>query len=65
MLVEPFIQERDVEKDKTRLKPIRKFYVDLLEKAAGPQAQVRDDAIKLIAELKNRGKWPAKPDLKR
>ncbi len=56
---------RDVEKDKTRLKPIRKFYVDLLEKAAGPQAQVRDDAIKLIAELKNRGKWPAKPDLKR
>jgi len=55
---------RDAKKDQRRLTPIRRFYVELLEKASGPPGQVRDDAEKLIAELKKRGKWPAKPDLK-
>jgi len=55
---------RDAKKDQRRLTPIRKFYVELLEKASGPPGQVRDAAEKLIAELKKRGKWPAKPDLK-
>lgn len=55
---------RDAKKDQRRLTPIRKFYVELLEKASEPPGQVRNDAEKLIAELKRRGKWPAKPDLK-
>ena len=55
---------RDAKKDQRRLTPIRKFYVGLIEKGSGPVGQVRDDAEKLITELKKRGKWPAKPDLR-
>lgn len=55
---------RDAKKDQRRLTPIKKFYVDLLVKASGPPGQVRQDAESLIAELKKRGKWPAKADLK-
>ena len=55
---------RDAKKDQRRLTPIRKFYVELIEKASGPAGQVRDDAERLIGELKKRGKWPTKPDLK-
>lgn len=55
---------RDAKKDQRRLTPIRKFYVELIEKASGPAGQVRDEAEKLIGELKKRGKWPTKPDLK-
>jgi len=55
---------RDAKKDQRRLTPIRKFYVDLLDRASGPRGPAREEAEKLIAELKRRGKWPAKPDLK-
>ncbi len=49
-------------KDQLRLRPIKDFYVDLVERAAvdGPEGQ---QAATLIENLQSRGKWPAKPDL--
>jgi ATP-dependent helicase YprA (DUF1998 family) len=55
---------RDAKKDQRRLTPIRKFYVDMIDRASGPLGASREEAEKLIEELKKRGKWPAKPDLK-
>lgn len=54
---------RDVTKDQINLKPFRDFYLKNLEVAAGPPSQEQERAQKLIAELKAKGKWPAKPDL--
>ncbi len=45
------------------LTPIGKYYVDNLELAAGPASSEQAAAAKLVAELRKRGKWPAKPDL--
>lgn len=56
---------RDAKKDQRRLTPIRKFYVDLIEKTADPDKKVSKTAKDLIGELKQRGKWPAKSDLKK
>lgn len=50
-------------KDGDRLRPaIRDFYLRLQERAAGDGAQA-EEAAHLIAELRRRGKWPAKADL--
>ncbi len=54
---------RNVDKDKERLAPIGKYYVDNLELAAGPASPEQAEAAKLVSELKKRGKWPMKPDL--
>lgn len=52
-------------KDQDRLKPIGDFYVNLLKEAADSTSDYHDRAAQLLAELRNRGKWPAKPDLQR
>ena len=54
---------RDVNKDQVRLRPIGKYYVRNLELAQGPASPEQETAEALVRELKNRGKWPAKPDL--
>lgn len=54
---------RDEDKDKTRLTPIGKYYVENLELASGPASPQQAAAALLVSELKRRGKWPAKPDL--
>jgi ATP-dependent helicase YprA (DUF1998 family) len=54
---------RHEDKDKERLTAIGKYYVDNLELSAGPSNSEQQTAAKLVAELKMRGKWPAKPDL--
>ena len=54
---------RTKEKDQDRLRPIGKYYVRNLELAAGPTSPQQQAAAHLVAELKKRGKWPAKPDL--
>jgi hypothetical protein len=54
---------RDEDKDKDRLAPIGKYYVHALELASGLPSAEQAAAQKLVAELKKRGKWPAKPDL--
>lgn len=60
----PYAGVRDKEKDKRRLKSFGDFYVGLLQKARseGPEG---DAARRLLADLRTRGKWPAKPDLER
>jgi len=54
---------RSSKKDQTRLKPIGEYYVQELIRANGPPSQEQARAIKLVNELKKRGRWPAKPDL--
>lgn len=55
---------RSRKKDTQRLKPIEDFYVLLLDEAADPSSPGHASAVALIEKLKERGKWPAKPDLK-
>lgn len=54
---------RDPKKDQTKLSPIGKYYVQYLEQANDAASAESEAAKKLIKELKERGKWPAKPDL--
>lgn len=54
---------RDRRKDQSRLAPIRDYYVRHLELAQGPASPEQAAAELLVRELKQRGKWPAKPDL--
>ena len=53
---------RDVRKDQSKLSPIRDFYVHNLE-LAGSENSSQEEAERLVRELRQRGKWPAKPDL--
>ena len=50
-------------KDRARLAPIGKYYVEALERAQEPPSPEQESAASLVRELKGRGKWPAKPDL--
>ena len=50
-------------KDRDRLAPIGKYYVEALERAQQPPSPEQEAAASLVHELKSRGKWPAKPDL--
>ncbi len=56
---------RTVKKDRKRLRSIGDFYVGLTNQAFDPDGPNSEAAAKLIKNLKARGKWPAKPDLKR
>ncbi|MCA1626788.1 MAG: DEAD/DEAH box helicase, partial [Acidobacteria bacterium] len=54
---------RDTKKDQLRLKPIGDYYVaKLIEAAAAPSPQ-QQAAKFLVDKLRERGKFPAKPDL--
>lgn len=55
---------RDPKKDQTRLKPIGDYYVKHLITAENDNADDQEKSFKLVNELKKRGKFPAKPDLK-
>lgn len=55
---------RTKDKDQHRLAPINKFYIDLLDRAADEDPSRAESARALIKELKQRGKWPAKADLR-
>ena len=55
---------RKVKKDQQRLASIERFYVQLLDQAADPGSPWHDASAKLIEQLQERGKWPAKPDIK-
>jgi ATP-dependent helicase YprA (DUF1998 family) len=54
---------RDETKDKVRLTPIGKYYVQNLLDAKDDDSPNQTTATALVSELKKRGKWPAKPDL--
>jgi ATP-dependent helicase YprA (DUF1998 family) len=55
---------RTAKKDQLRLSSIEKFYVSLINQAADDGSPHKKRAQQLVAELKKRGKWPSKPDLK-
>lgn len=55
---------RKVERDQQRLKSIEDFYIDLLDRSDDPASRYHADATALVGKLKERGKWPAKPDLR-
>jgi len=59
----PYPGVRNSKKDQTRLTSIGDYYVQNIDLANGPTSAEQVAASKLIAELQNRGKWPAKPDL--
>ena len=56
---------RTVKKDQQRLGSIEDFYLLLIDQAADPRAPGHAQAKALKAKLEQRGKWPAKPDLKK
>ena len=55
---------RSAAKDQRRLAPIKQFYVDLLDRAADADPDTAAEAQRLISELKIRGKWPGKGDIR-
>ncbi len=54
---------RDAKKDQTRLKPIGNYYVKHLTTAENGNSDDQKNSLKLVNELKKRGKFPSKPDL--
>lgn len=54
---------RTVAKDQRRLRSMEPFYISLLAQAGDPGSPHHQRATQLIANLRSRGKWPAKPDL--
>ena len=59
----PYAGIRTARKDSTKLKSFDNFYVDIERNTRSPDWQIRTDAQQLKQALKERGKWPAKPDL--
>lgn len=55
--------KKGVKKDQDRLRPIGNYYVRHLENALSGNGEEKEKSLKLITELKGRGKFPAKPDL--
>ena len=56
---------RKIERDQQRLKAVEDFYIDLLEREDDPSSRHHAEAAGLVGELRKRGKWPAKPDLRK
>lgn len=54
---------RDAKKDQERLKPIGDYYIARLLEASGPPSPQQLAAKLLVDKLRERGKFPAKPDL--
>ena len=61
--VTPYAGVRTREDDSTNLKFFYSFYVDILRRTESTDEEERCPALKLLSALKERGKWPAKPDL--
>jgi hypothetical protein len=55
---------RKIERDQQRLKSVEDFYIDLLDREDAPSSSDQADAAALVGKLRERGKWPAKPDLR-
>lgn len=61
----PYAGVRSAKRDGQKLSSFESFYVDIERMASGPAGDDQTRAAKLKAELKERGKWPAKPDLEK
>ena len=59
----PYAGIRTREKDSRKLKAFDEFYVEIQRLAQSAPSEEQAQAFKLLRQLKERGKWPAKPDL--
>ncbi len=59
----PYAGIRTTKKDSVKLKSFGEFYADIERRAGGEESDDQKEAKRLLAALKERGKWPAKPDL--
>lgn len=59
----PYAGVRTAKKDGQRLSSFGDFYVDVLQNAASSDLEKSKEAGALLTALRERGKWPAKPDL--
>ena len=59
----PYAGMRSPSKDGRKLKAIDDFYVDIEREAKSVDQDEREKAQRLLNELKEHGKWPAKPSL--
>lgn len=56
---------RTVKKDQYRLESIEDFYISLIDQANDTASPWYEQSVALKETLEAKGKWPAKPDLKR
>ena len=59
----PYAGVRTTKKDSVKLKAFGDFYADLYRLAQTGEPEEKAEAQRLLKALKERGKWPAKPDL--
>ncbi len=59
----PYAGIRTSKKDSAKFKAFDEFYGDIERCARDPKAEGHAEALRLLMALKERGKWPAKPDL--
>ncbi len=59
----PYAGLRTTSKDSTRLKAFDEFYIEILRGCESEEDEERQASQKLLAALKDKGKWPAKADL--
>jgi len=59
----PYAGVRTAKKDSRKLKSFDEFYVEVLRQTQSEDSGEQQEAQRLLAALKERGKWPAKPDL--
>ena len=59
----PYAGIRTPRKDSAKFRSFEEFYVDIERRARATEPQVQAEAERLLQTLKDRGKWPAKPDL--
>ena len=60
----PYAGVRTPRKDSAKFRAFDEFYVDIERLARDPHAEGHAEAHRLRRALKERGKWPAKPDLR-
>ena len=60
----PYAGVRTSQKDSAKFRAFDEFYVDIERLAQDPKADGHTEACRLLRALKERGKWPAKPDLR-
>ncbi len=61
----PYAGVRSGKRDGKKLASFEQFFVEIEREATGAPSDDQARAAELRAQLKARGKWPAKPDLKR
>lgn len=59
----PYAGVRTAKKDSARLQSFDTFYADVLRRIESDDSEEKVEAEHLLAALKDKGKWPAKPDL--